>query len=276
MIFKPLGNRYNYSPDVLVKSFPDYFYSPIDDWLWKVLNSAGAVDVSDSYIDSSKRYIKTVFLNRLQIYFREVFPQYWKEAFPFIFQDPDRLSNFLAFCLQNFADGDDATELEYILSQGGSGFGVIKTQKDASEYTKGVYDLVERVGTTVKEQSAKALDDNEILMAAWIYCYSRNPDYEKVVSRSCDFLESFLGKKYFPTDPKPQLKKFIHSFEEHPALLDYKGNSIVKPKSNLTSLLKEASDIRGQHTAGKGRKPTKQEAEFVLHATIFIWNLHQK
>jgi hypothetical protein len=100
--------------------------------------------------------------------------------------------------------------------------------------------------------------------------------YEKVVSRSCDFLEKFLGTKYFPQDPKPQLKKFVHAFEADPSKLSYKGDSLVKPKSGITSLLREASDIRGQHTQGKGRKPTRQEAEFVLHTTIYVWNLHQK
>jgi len=44
----------------------------------------------------------------------------------------------------------------------------------------------------------------------------------------------------------------------------------------LTSLLKEASNNRGQHTKGKGRIPTKNEAEFVLNTTILVWNLHQK
>lgn len=194
----------------------------------------------------------------------------------FILSDRERTTNFITLCLQNFADKDNANELEFILSQGGSAYEVIKKDKFASEYAKGGYELAERVSEVVKKQSEQALEGSELLNEAWDSCFSRSPDYEKVVSRSSDFLEAFLGEIYFPTDTKPQLKKFVHAFERNPEILDYKGDSVVDPKSNRTSLLKEASNIRGQHTAGKGRKPTKEEAEFVLHSTIYIWNLHQK
>lgn len=276
MKFKPFGDKYNFKEDVLIKTFPEYLRSPIENWLWKVLGSVNLVETSDYYLSSGKRYIKQTFIHRLQIYFREVFPHYWSEAIPYIFEDPNRTANFLALCLQNFADGNDAGELEYILSQGGSAYEVTKTQKDVNDYARGAYDLLERVSSILKEQSAKALSESDILQEAWRYCYSRNPDYEKVVSRSCDFLENFFGKLYFPKDPKPQLIKFIHAFEQNATMLSYKGDSITKVKSNLTSLLGEATNIRGQHTKGKGRKPTKEEAEFILHTTIYIWNLHQR
>lgn len=276
MKFKPFGEKYSFSSDTLIKNFPRYFYDPIDNWLWRVLGSANVVDVSyDDYVTGHKKYIKPSFLNQLQIHLREEVPQYWSEALPYIFENPDRTANLIALCLQNFADADDANELEYILSTGGSGYEVMKTDKDASEYDKGVYDLIERVNPIVKKQAQTILEQDELIKDAWNFCYSRNPDYEKVVSRSCDFLENFLGGIYFPKDPKPQLKKFVFALENDPSKLSYKGVSIVDPKSSLTSLLKNASDIRGQHTKGKGRKPTKEEAEFVLHTTIYIWNLHQ-
>jgi len=276
MKFKPFSQKYSFSSDVLTKEFPGYFEDPIDGWMWKILNSANVVDFNyDAYQISHRKYIKSAFLNRLQIYFREELPQYWGEASRFIFENPERTANFLSLCLQNFADQDDADELEYILSTGGSAYEVVRTDKEASEYDKGVYELVERVSQVVKKQAEIILAEDELMQEAWNYCYSRSPDYEKVVSRSCDFLENFLGKVYVPNDKKPQLKKFVHEFEEKPSKLKYKGASIVDPKSNLTDLLKNASDIRGQHTKGKGRKPTKEEAEFVLHTTIFIWNMHQ-
>lgn len=277
MKFNPFGKKYDFSQETLMKSFPEYFVDPIDTWLWNVLHSANIAEISNGYYSTGdRRYLTTDFINRTQIFLREVIPQHWNDFIKYIFNDADRTANILALCLQNFADADDAVRLEVILSQGGSGYEVTKTNKEASEYAKGVYDLIDRVSPVVRNQASKALNDNEILRDAWVYCYSRNPDYEKVVSRSCDFLESYLGKIYFPKDGKPQLKKFVHAFEQTPGILNYKGDTVVDPKSTVTSLLKEASNIRGQHTNGKGRVPTKQEAEFVLHTTIYIWNLHQK
>ena len=110
-------------------------------------------------------------------------------------------------------------------------------------------------------------------MEAWQLAYSRKPDDERVVTKCCNFLEGYLGKKYFPKDPKPQLKKFVHAFQNKPSMLKYLGDTIVNPKNALTDLLVNVSDIRGQHTEGNGRTPTHEEAIFVLHATIFIWNI---
>lgn len=275
MRFKPFGSKYSFAKDVLVRDFSGFMHQPIANWLWKVLETS---DIAKSGIGYGGRgpYIESGFHNQLQIEFREVFPDSWKELLIFILSDTNRTANFLALCLQNFAYGENAVELEYILSQGGSAYEVIRTDKNTSEYVRGGYDLAERVSSVVKSQSEIALNNNELLSEAWNFCYSRNPDYEKVVSRCCDFLEKYLRDIYFPNDPKPQLKKFVHAFEEKPDVLSYKGDDIVEPKSILTSLLKKASDIRGQHTGGQGLKPEKQEAEFVLHTTIYIWNLHQK
>lgn len=272
MKFKPFGSKYVYDKAVLVRNFPDYMRPTIANWLYDVLRYS----VIDENRYSSYRAINQSFQHSLHIEFRETFPNDWGDFIKFVFADDERLCNVLALCLQNYANKMQADYLEYVLSQGGSAYEVACTDEKATEYAKGVYDLSERVPTTIKTQSEAALTDNDLLLEAWNSCYSHNPDYEKVVSRACDFLEDFLGKIYFPKDPKPQLKKFIHAFEDDPSKLTYKGDALVEPKSTLTSLLREATNIRGQHTKGKGRKPTKQEAEFVLHTTIYIWNLHQK
>lgn len=269
MKFKPFSEKYNFQDSVLVKDFPDYTLSPIAEWLLSVVPNENVENRLGTY------YLEDDFRHSLNITFREVFPKEWEAFVNFAFADIERTCNILAFFLQNFADESGAKLLEDILSQGGSAYTVVKTDRKASEYDTGVYDLAERVPTAVKKFAQKALDDNDLLMEAWNNCYSRKPDYEKVVSRSCDFLESFLGKLYFPKDLKPQLKKFVHALEKKPNILNYKGKSIVDPPSLLTDLLKEASNIRGQHTRGKGRKPTEDEAVFVLHTTIYIWNLHQ-
>jgi hypothetical protein len=113
-----------------------------------------------------------------------------------------------------------------------------------------------------------------MLRDAWSACYARNPDYDKVVSKCCDILEG-LWKKYFPDDPKPQVKKFVHALRQNPTLLTYPGSSVVQPSSLLTDIAERFSDIRGQHTKGTGKSALKEDAEFVLHYTIFVWNLER-
>ena len=108
---------------------------------------------------------------------------------------------------------------------------------------------------------------------AWLACYSRNPDYEKTVSKATDALETLYKTKYFPTDTKPNLAKFLNDFAQNPGQLRFKGDSLVIPKNQLAELSRAFVPIRGHHTSGTGRSPTKEEAEFVLHYAIFIWNI---
>jgi len=270
MKFKPFGKKYVFPKDVLTKSFPDYMLSPLAAWIYNVMRYDA---INESFYDGSKE-IKQGFQHFLQIELRETFPREWSDFLKFTFADVDRTCNILAICLQNYSSSENAASLEYVLADGGSAYEVICVDPKRAEYEQGQFDLAERVPEIVKQQAEQALSDSEVMQEAWNACYSHNPDYEKVVSRSCDFLESYLGKVYFPKDTKPQLTKFVHDFEVNPQNLSFKGSTIVQPKSMLTSLLKEASNIRGQHIAGKGRKPIKAEAEFVLHTTIYIWNLH--
>lgn len=268
MKFKPFTKKYKFEEKVLIEDFPEYFFKPISEWLYSIMNYNGV-------LEGGRRLI-TFFNNELNVMFRENFPAEWGEFLEFIFNDNERLCDILALCLQNFANEEEALDLEFILSQGGSAYSIIKTDKSANEYKKGVYNLAFRVPDLVKKQAEKALSKNQLLEEAWSFCYSRKPDYEKTVTRCCDFLEGYLGKKYFPADPKPQLVKFIHSLKGAKSkTLNYKGNTIVEPPNLILDLLENASNVRGQHTRGQGRKPTKEEAEFILQTTIYIWNLHE-
>ncbi len=276
MTFKPFGNKYNFSNEVLVKSFPEYLHDPIEGWTWKLLKGSNVAEVSSGYLTNTKRYIKESYVNHFQIIFREVFPQEWNQFAYFLFSDTDRLCNFLAYCLQNFADEDDAISLEYILSQGGSGYSVIKIEDNASEYKKGVYDLVERVKEIVMAQSLSAINQNKEIMEAWVKCYGRDPDYEKVVTKCQNFLEDLLKNTYLHAESKPQLGKMIGTLRNTPNKLVFKGDTVIQNKSDLLSLINNVPIFRGIHTAGTGKVPTKSEAEYVLHTTIYFWNLHQK
>ena len=275
MTFKPFSKKYDFVKVTLIKDFPSYLHDPIGDWLWKLLCSVDVVNIDDSYMTSGKRYVKSSFINNLQIDFREEFPRHWNQFVPFLFSDSDRICNFLAYCLQHFTDQDYANRLEYILSQGGSGYGVIKTDNKASEYDKGVYSLVDRVADSVVNQSKKALSDNELLMEAWVSCYARNHDYEKVVIKCQNFLEDFLRDTYEPSNTKPQLGKLVGNLKNSVIKLDFKGDSIISDKKDILSLIDNIPQFRGMHTAGTGKTPTREEAEYVLHTTIYVWNLHQ-
>lgn len=275
MNFKPFSNKYDFKKSALIKDFPSYFINPIENWLLKILGRVNKLDTTGDYVGSGRRYVKSQFLNNLQIIFREEFPQYWNEFYVFIYSDTDRFCNFLAFVLQNYVDWSSAQELEYILAQGGSAYKVIKTNKSASEYEVGIYDLVDRVTPIVVENAKIAISENEVLMNAWLHCYGRNPDYEKVVIECQNFLELFLRDSYEPGNKKPQLGKLIGNLKVGNKL-SFKGDSVLTDKTDLLKLIDNVQNFRGMHTAGTGKKPAKEDAEFVLHTTIFIWNLHQK
>jgi hypothetical protein len=270
MKFKPFNNAYEFKENRLIETFPDYLLKPLASWFFEVLHYQNALDRDSMYTD--QYYLKTAFRNEMQILFHESFPQKWQDFLGFIFANKNRTANFLALCLQNYTRRSQANGLEYILREGGSAYQVSATDKNASEYDTGMYDLTMRVPSEVVAASESALK-NSLLHEAWQLAYARKPDDEKVVSKCADFLEGYFKQKYFPNDPKPQLKKFVHAFQTMPETLSYQGDTLITPKSRLTDLLVDVSNIRGQHTQGQGRLPTHDEAIFVLHTTILIWNL---
>ena len=256
--FKPFGKKYKFDDTALVHNYPGYMHSSLEIWLWDVLKNADAVNMASRYlsVSSDERYVVPNFLNILRVEFREVFPQHWDDFLSFLIQDSDRMSNILAFCLQNFANGEDAINLEYILSTSGSGYKIQKTNTDASEYDRGAYDLTERVPEVIQEQSKTALSSNQILLDAWNSCYSRNPGYE-------------------PGNKKPQLGKLVGNLKTSSKKLNFKGDTVVSDKMTILLLIDNVAQFRGMHTAGTGEVPSKEEAEYVLHTTIYIWNIHQ-
>ena len=272
MSFKPLGTKYSFPVDVLNLEFPDFMHRPIKNWLLETLRYVGAIEEGSIHRNT---WLTSKFRDTLQIIFREVFPEDWDDAASFIFQDQDRTANFLSFVLQKFANQEDAVKLELILSRSGSGYQTIKSDKNASEYDKGAYELFHRVSPVVSEISKDALEQKD-LMDAWRYCYGLRPDYDKVVISCQNFLEQFLKDTYDPNNKKPQLGKIIGDLKNSPNKLSYKGDTAVTDKETILLLIDKIPSLRGMHTAGTGRKPSKHEAEFALHTTIYFWNLHKK
>jgi hypothetical protein len=273
MRFKPLTEKYDFNGESLVEHYPDYIRVPVANWIRDTLWEAEIwYDAGDIYRDIR---LKSDFLDNLNILFRENFPRTAEAFLSFVFLESERSTDIINLCLQNYATTSQSRELESILERGGSAYAVLITNTSPiSQYTKGVSKLTRRVPAVVLAASQQALTEEVMLNEAWSACYSRNPDYERVVSRCCDVLEK-TWNKYFPTDLKPQVKKFVHGLRAKATNFTYKGSTVVSPANLVTDIAETFSDIRGQHSSGTGRAPSKDEAEFVLHYTIFIWNIER-
>ena len=272
MKFKPVTAKYIFDADELTRNFPAYLQIPVSTWIYDVLRN-GSVWSQNSF-----EAIDKLFLNKLDLLFREPvpFPRDHRKFLGFVLENADRTINVVALCLQNYARPSEARLMENILSTGGSAYAVMFTKQNLEEYNRGVADIVERVPEIVRESSQETLDSNVLVKEAWHSCYSRNPDYAKTVSKCVDALESLFKVRYFPSDSKPSLGKFINAFKVNPLKLSFLGDTIINPKNILTNLAEEFIPIRGHHTSGTGRAPTKEEAVFVLHYTIFVFQIHKK
>ncbi len=269
MKFKPVTQNYIFDAKELTREFPPHLRIPVSTWIHDVLRNAS--------IWSTRAYqaISSEFLNNLDLLFRETtpFPRDHREFLNFVLKNSERTINIIQLCLQNYAQPSEARNMEHILSTGGSAYAVMLKSSKLQEYQGGIADIVERVPIIVTESSKDVLDSNTLIQEAWHSCYSRNPDYEKTVSGCVDALEGLFKNKYFPQDPKPTLGRFVNDFITDPLKLSFFGDTLINPKNNLTDLAKEFIPIRGHHTSGTGRKQTKEEAVFVLHYTIFVFQI---
>jgi hypothetical protein len=271
MKFKPFTEKHVFTGEALVRIFPDYMRQPITSWILKLFSSNQIV--FPNYY--SVYELSQDFVNELQLVLRRTFPQNFNDAMTVIYSDEELTADFLALCLQNYATSSDGKELENILAIGGSAYEVTRVKREKHEYEMGTCDLMERVAPIVKVQATEVLSQSNLLREAWDHCYSRNPDYEKVVIKCQDFLETFLRDRYMPNDSKPQIGKIIGNLKKSSDLMNFKGASVLANKSDLLLLIDNIAQYRGLHTGGTGKVPSKEEAEFFLHSTILIWNLHQ-
>lgn len=270
MRFKPVTSKYVFDGIELTREFPAHLRIPVATWIQSVLRNASI------WSGASYRAIDDDFLNNLDLLLREStpFPRDHREFLGFVMADHDRIINVVALCLQNYANPPEARQMEHILSTGGSAYAVMMDAGELHIYDRGIADIVERVPEIVREGSKDVLDTNALIREAWHSCYSRNPDYAKTVSKCVDALEGLFKTKYFPKDSKPTLGKFLNDFSANPKSLSFQGDSLLNPKSLLTELAQQFTPIRGHHTSGTGRAPTKEEAVFVLHYSIFVFQLH--
>jgi hypothetical protein len=273
MSFRPFGDKYSFDKTVLTEDFPDYLLEPVTEWAYDIMYNSTLINTFNG-LDST-RYVDSAFRQDLQLRLREAYSEDWSNFISQMTSTSDRLCNFLAYLLQNYSNARWAARLEAVLRLGSSAYTVAKVRKDAEEYiSAGVYDLAWYVPSAVRQEAEAALLENEILLAAWNDCYRLKPSYSSCVSSCNDFLEGYLRDKYWPQEKRTlSIYSSIKKLEANPDLLRFRGDSFLKDKTRLIALLEGISKIRGQHKSGAGRSPTKSEAEYVLHTTIYVWNL---
>lgn len=274
MTFTPLSKRYVFD-DTLSMDIEDHLKEPIANWIQAVLKDMRIyVEQSAWGPSSSPAHITAAFKEILQVQLREVFPQKWGNFIEFVMNDKDRMLTIIQWCLVNCAKQATAEQLEWILSGGGSGYAVKKVKLNASEYDRGAYDLVERVPEVVKTASKQALIANDELMKAWFACYGVKPNYNEAVGACQNVLETMLRDKYLPKDAKAQLGKLIGDIKAGKQL-SFVGSEILPEPNIMLELINTVPAYRGLHKAGTGQDATKSVAEYVLHTTIYLWNLHE-
>lgn len=273
MKFKPFTKNYDFTGEALLETYPSYLIDPVKSWLRDAFESE---DIFYRYEDwGSRSALREEFVNEVNVLFREEFPRSPEDFLEYVLSSSERTTEMLNFCLQNYASPSQIARLDLMLAKGGSAYSAMCTRANPQGYEKGIGQIVHRVPEIVLLGAQEALSSESMLREAWGACYARNPDFDKVVSKCCDVLEK-TWNKYFPNDSKPQIKKFVHGLKVNPALLTYRGDTLVQPKSLLSDIAERFSDVRGQHSSGTGRSPSKEEAELVLHYTIFIWNLENQ
>ena len=275
MTYQPFIKKYDLDAAARTDQFPEYFREQLSGWIWNQFAEPTA----------EKSELSDDFLGQLQIIFRQMLPSNkWYAFLEFLFSSSDNVCHLLDYCLQHTATDDQAHELQRLLNVGGSAFTIAPREQTAGEKeaTVGHFRLAWRNPRIINQAAHAAIDHNELLCQAWNLCYGLQPDYAQTVIKCTDFLEHFLRDRYQPDNAKPQLGQLIGDLRaQNGAQLSFKGDDILAAMPNhggkalLLRLIDQFPKYRGLHTAGDGVAPTKQDAEFVLHTTIYLWDLHQ-
>lgn len=277
MKFEPFDNEFIFDESLLTEEFPNYLMPGVKKWVFDTLSihslfsgRIGLGQVLDDFIHPLNRSLrKNIPSNDTQ---------FWAN----ISSNVILFRNVLSFMLQNVADINDARELEKILIEGSSAYSVefikgnevrgIRTSKGETIFEHVSAKLTYRVAPIVKKQADETIRNERLLGQAWEFYYGLESDDEKTVVRSTDALSGLLRDQFFPDEKRPVLGTILNKISEDPSKYPFPANSIYETK-DLIKLMKQFSKIRGNHQKGTGRMPTHEEAGFVLHLTITIFQL---
>ena len=243
----------------LCEDFPEYFRTPIACWLLR--SNSFVCDDSIRNLQEWKRITNSASIQDIEVGVRQQIPR----TPTLFFSQSDLVIEVLNYSIKKLAnDRKRCEDLEKILCKGGHAY------KVAHMGTPEVC-LVKRVSDELEQASEKALKENILLREAWSLCYKRDPNYAQCVAKCVDALETKIKQKYYPNEPRPSLGKFLNQMEND-ASINYVGNAIDDGKK-LFKICSQFADFRGQHTSGSGKVPTEEDARFILHTSILLYNM---
>ncbi len=269
--FEPFDEEFNFDKSILTESFPNYMLPSILLWIKTILighqmySPAISRDVSDGKLVQpiNRTLRKTIRTN-------------WAFFLADIQENVPTFRNVLTYLLQNVANAEEGRKLEVILSDTSSAYSVDFNEEEVrsgaliGRATR--MKLVYRVPPVVKEQALDVMRTDQILAEAWESHYGISPDDEKTVTRCTDALAGLLRDTYFPEEKRPQLGTLLGKMRKDLEKYPLPANSLYDSDKFL-ELMKDFSKIRGNHKSGTGRAPTHEEAFFVLHYTIMLFQL---
>lgn len=266
--FEPFDEKFEFDKSVLTEGFPDYMIASVKAWLIKTLRDQGAL--SGTYLSEDK------FILPLNQAMRQTFSIPWHDFWNEMKKDIPTFRNILSYVLQNVARKPQGVALEKILSQTSSAYAVeIDTVLVNQQISQTNMKLVYRVPLIVKKQAENIFNDHALLAEAWESHYGVKPDDEKTVTRATDALAGLIRNRYFPDEKRPQLGTLLGKMRQKPEEYILPAQSLFDTDKFL-ELMKDFSKIRGNHQSGTGRKPTHEEAGFVLHFSIMLFQLLKK
>ena len=262
--FEPFDDTYKFDKTILTENFPDYQLTSIKAWMRSLLTEHGIL----KYVTGSYLLENSSFILPLNQAMRKTFASFWEGFWSDCTKDISTMRNVISYILQNHAYKRDGEKLEGILGETSSAYSV-----ELGSDTK--LKLVYRVSPVAKKQAEDVFTDSELVAQAWESHYGIKPDDEKTITRATDALAGILRDKYFPDENRPQLGTLLGKMRQKPELYPLPASDLYDTDKFL-ELMKDFSKIRGNHKTGTGRSPSHEEAGFVLHFTIMLFQLLKK
>lgn len=278
--FDPFDSEFKIDKSVLTKDIPVFLEQSLRRWIDSVFHKHSFIHIGPRgfpVIDGA------MFLHPLQETFRREFSDDPETFYNEMLSNIKLFRNMLSYILQNITDVNEARALETILARSSSAYAVdfIKGKEIISGLKridgKPMFEdvgckLIYRVAPIVRMQAEDVLSSENLLAEAWEAYYGMQPDDEKTVIRCTDALAGLLRDAYFPTENRPVFGSMLQKMKQVPGSYTLPANCLYDTKEFL-ELMKDFSKIRGNHQKGTGRKPTHEEAGFVLHFAIMFFQL---
>lgn len=269
--FEPFDETFRFDERVLAENFPNYMLPSVLSWIFNLMVAHKLYSpIHSSKIDATKLIQP---LNRIM---RTAFRSEYVDFMADIQIDLVTFRNVLSYLLQRVSDTNEGKTLENILYETSSAYAVefkeVNLKNGAIGWKATKMKLVYRVPPIVKKQALEVMSTDQLLMEAWDSHYGIDFDDEKTVTRCTDALSGLLRDRYYPDEKKPQLGKLLKQLIENKDKIILPADTLYN-KESLLKMMVKFSEKRNNHQKGTGTKPSHEEAGFVLHFTIMLYQL---